>query len=90
MSKQDEMTDKFSKILTDDGKLLISYLYEIDMDDEYHNSWLPIYDLKSDLELLKEYSPTFQFFKGIDGIKSYDDTKDVVFVYQEKKKVDGE
>lgn len=81
-----EMTDKFANSLAVDGKLLISYLYSIDMDTEYHDNWYPIYDLKNDLELLKEYSPTFHFFKGVEGIKfCTDDIKDSVLIYQKKK-----
>ena len=56
------------------------------MDTEYHDNWYPIYDLKNDLELLKEYSPTFHFFKGVEGIKfCTDDIKDSVLIYQKKK-----
>lgn len=43
-------------------------------------------DLKNDLELLKEYSPIFHFFKGVNGIKhNDDDIKDSVLIYQKKK-----
>ena len=81
-----KMTDKFADKLAVDGKLLISYLYSIDLDTEYDDDWSPIYDLKNDLELLKEYSPTFHFFKGVNGIKLYDDDiKDSVLIYQKKK-----
>ncbi len=80
------MTDKFSDKLAVDGKLLISYLYSIDMNTEYDDDWSPIYDLKNDLELLKEYSPIFHFFKGVNGIKhNDDDIKDSVLIYQKKK-----
>ena len=79
------MTDKFSDKLAVDGKLLISYLYSIDMNTEY-DDWSPIYDLKNDLELLKEYSPIFHFFKGVNRIKhNDDDIKDSVLIYQKKK-----
>ena len=80
------MTDKFADKLAVDGKLLISYLYSIDMNTEYDDDWPPIYDLKNDLELLKEYSPIFHFFKGVNGIKhNDDDIKDSVLIYQKKK-----
>ena len=80
------MTDKFSDKLAVDGKLLISYLYSIDMNTEYDDDWSPIYDLKNDLELLKEYSPIFHFFKGVNGIKhNDDDIKDSVLIYQKNK-----
>ena len=80
------VTDKFSDKLAVDGKLLISYLYSIDMNTEYDDDWSPIYDLKNDLELLKEYSPIFHFFKGVNGIKhNDDDIKDSVLIYQKKK-----
>ena len=80
------MTDKFADKLAVDGKLLISYLYSIDMNTEYDDDWSPIYDLKNDLELLKEYSPIFHFFKGVNGIKhNDDDIKDSVLIYQKKK-----
>lgn len=80
------MTDKFADKLSVDGKLLISYLYSIDMNTEYDDDWSPIYDLKNDLELLKEYSPIFHFFKGVNGIKHIDDDiKDSVLIYQKKK-----
>ena len=80
------MTDKFADKLAVDGKLLISYLYSIDMNTEYDDDWSPIYDLKNDLELLKEYSPIFHFFKGVNGIKHIDDDiKDSVLIYQKKK-----
>ena len=80
------MTDKFADKLAVDGKLLISYLYSIDMNTEYDDDWSPIYDLKNDLELLKEYSPIFHFFKGVNGIEhNDDDIKDSVLIYQKKK-----
>ena len=55
------------------------------------SSWCPTFqlifnDLKNDLELLKEYSPIFHFFKGVNGIKhNDDDIKDSVLIYQKKK-----
>lgn len=36
------MTDKFADKLAVDGKLLISYLYSIDMNTEYDDDWSPI------------------------------------------------
>ena len=80
-----KMTDKFTGSLNENGKLLIGYLYEIDMETEYNIDWSPIYDLKGDLRLLNEYAPTFQFFTGVDGIKfSEIGIKDAVLVYQKK------
>ena len=77
-SELKKATDKFSDNLNDDGQLLISYLYS--------NCMYTSHSLKSNLRLLKEYSPSFYSFKGVGGIK-YDDTdiKDTVLIYQKKK-----
>ena len=73
-----KVTDNFAQNLNDDGQLLISYLYR--------NCRYTHHNLKANLELLKEYSLASYYFEGIDGIKSYDDTKDAVLVYQKKRK----
>ncbi len=77
-SELKKATDKFSDNLNDGGQLLISYLYS--------NCMYTSHSLKSNLRLLKEYSPSFYSFKGVGGIK-YDDTdiKDTVLIYQKKK-----
>ena len=77
------MTDKFSNLLNDDGKLLISYLYKTTKDTKYQKDWSLIYDLEKTFNVLKEYQPDLISFIGIDGLKFDDDnSKDAILVYR--------
>lgn len=73
-----QVTDKFSHNLNDDGQLMIGYLYNV---SKYNTD-----KLNNSLKLLKDYSPFFHSFKGINGIKYKDNYhKDTVLIYQKKK-----
>ena len=73
-----QVTDKFSHNLNDDGQLMIGYLYNV---SKYNAD-----KLNNSLKLLKDYSPFFHSFKGINGIKYKDNYhKDTVLIYQKKK-----
>ncbi len=77
------MVDKFSQLLTANGKLLISYLYETTENTKYQIDWCPIYDLKKTLGLLKEYKTKIITFPGVKGIKLKDENiKDSILVYK--------
>ncbi len=80
------MTDIYSKLLTDEGKLMISYLYMTSIGDPYNPRQKPIYNREALLKLLEEYDPEYESFVGINGIK-YNDKRvtDSVLVYKKNK-----
>lgn len=84
----EEAKDLFEKMkshLTEEGKLLFSYLYGIIDKTSYRTEWSPIYDLK---RVKKEISSDLDFytFDGVKGFKYDTNTNlDGVFVYQKKK-----
>lgn len=77
------MTDKMSKLLNENGQLLISYLYKTTKDTKYQEDWCPIYNLERTFEILWDYSPELISFIGVDGIKFEDENfKDSILVYR--------
>lgn len=77
------IVDKMSKLLNIDGLLLICYLYGTDINTEYRNNLNDVYRLNNTIELLKNYSPQFITFKGVDGVMFNDDNMvDSVLVYK--------
>lgn len=77
------MIDKMSQNLDDDGKLLISYLYDTTKYTKYEPNWNVIYDLENTLNILKAYNPYFISFIGTKGIKFNDNNiKDSVLIYK--------
>ena len=76
------MVDKMSSCLNEDGKMMISYLYQTTYDMDYKDEWAPIYHLEKTFSILNEYSPTLFSFVGIDGLKNCEnDRKDSVLIY---------
>lgn len=81
-----DMTDRMSKLLSDDGKLMISYLYQTTKDTKYQEDWSPIYNLEKIFTLLKEYDPTLISFIGTHGLKFNDSNmKDSILVYRKHR-----
>ena len=81
------MTDKMSKLLNMNSRLLISYLYLTTKDSKYQDNWTIIYDLQNTFKLLKDYNPELISFLGVDGIKFKDynsNAKDSILVYHKK------
>lgn len=79
------MTDKMSKLLNNNGMLLISYLYETVEQSGYQEDCCPIYDLEKTLKMLEEYDPEFISFQGVKGIKfNEEEIKDSLLVYRKK------
>ena len=74
------MVDNIEKNLNENGKLLISYLYNTSGKDfEYQADFCPIYNLERTLEILQEYNPELISFTGVDKLKDNNkDTKDSV------------
>ena len=82
MDKVKNMIDKMSKLLNEDSKLLISYLYRTTKYSKYIDEFAPIYDLKNTFKILKEYNPELFSFIGVDGTKFNEkNIKDSVLVY---------
>lgn len=83
------MTDQMSKYLLDDGKLLISYLYQTTKDTSYQEGWQLIYDLDKTFQILEDYQDHLSLisFVGVDGLKFHDEKiKDSVLVYQKPRR----
>ncbi len=79
-----EMIEKMSVYLNENGKMLMSYLY--DTDESYRTGYYPIYDFRVTFENLKEYNPELVTFIGMHSIIFNDDrTSDSVLVYEKKK-----
>lgn len=81
------MTDKTSKHLNKEGKMLISYLYETTKDSIYQQDWCPIYNLDKTFEILDEYNPELISFTGITNFafNSKKMTNDSVLIYTKKR-----
>ena len=79
-----EMIEKMSVYLNENGKMLMSYLYNTD--EAYRTKYCPIYDFRVTFEELKEYNPELISFIGMHSIAFNDDrTKDSILVYEKKK-----
>lgn len=79
------IVSKFSKLISKNGKLLISYLYDTTRDSEYKNYYPEIYNLNIVFDLLKKYNIELKSFIGIEGLKFKDHTiKDSVLIYHRK------
>lgn len=78
-----DMTDIMSKLLNDNGQLMISYLYQTTKDTKYQEDWSPIYNLDKLFDLLKEYDTSLISFIGTHGLKFKDQNmKDSILVYR--------
>lgn len=76
------MVDNLSKNLCDDGKMLISYLYQINSELEEEKDQEDIYNMNVVDELLKEYHHEVKSFIGTRGLKFHDaKDQDGVLIY---------
>ena len=77
------LVDKMINYLNEEGKLLISYLYQTQIDTKYYPDYAPIYNLKENYEALKDYLIYIESFKGINGIMEDEETKkDSILIYK--------
>lgn len=80
-----KMTDIMSEYLNENGKLMISYLYNTSIKDPVSPGWKKIYHLDKVKEVLNEYELALESFLGLAGIKYNDDSlKDSVLTYTKK------
>ena len=74
-----KMIEKMSIHLNENGKMLMSYLY--DTDESYRTGYYPIYNFHVTLENLKEYNPELITFIGMHSIIFNEDrTNDSILV----------
>lgn len=79
------LVDALNSILNDNGSILISYMYDtqLDSDYKYRDDWPEIYDLNKTLKYFAKYKPIFVNFQGIEGIKfKTNEIQDAVLVYK--------
>lgn len=81
------LVDKMNNNLSVDGKMLICYLYQTNINSKYQKGFASIYDLEKVYSLLGNYITSMETFCGIRGIIFEDDTydKDSILVYKKKK-----
>ena len=73
--------------LTDEGKLLISYLYDTTKNTTYQKNWSSIYNFDIVSSIFKEYHTELISFLGIKGIKmSNSSIKDSAILCRKRKK----
>lgn len=78
-----EMVDIEDKILEDNGKLLICYLYDMVNESKYNKSWPIIYNQERIKKVLKEFNPQFESFVGVDELMFVDKNNfDSIYVYK--------
>ena len=79
-----KLLDKLSLHLTEEGKILISYLYATAKDNTDENE-RGIYNRDKALEVLGAYITTIEDFTGMKGLKFKEEgIKDSVMIYQKK------
>ncbi len=77
---------KLNLSLSNQGKLMISYLWNTTIDSKYQKNWSSIYDLKNDFLVFQNFSPILLSFHGTDHYKFKDSTaKDSALIYQKKR-----
>lgn len=74
-----KIVDKILPHLSDDGKLLLAYLYETVENEEYDSIWPEIYDVRRVFDEL-QIPLDISYFQGVNGIY-----EDAVITYQKKK-----
>ena len=75
-----EMVDKMYDVTSDNGKMLLSYLYQTDRDSRYVEGECVIYNLPYVFKLLSKYDISLESFIGVDGLKFKEDTKDSILL----------
>lgn len=84
--KIEELFLKYSKNLSYDGLLLLSYLYDTTKDSKYDDSWEEIYNVQKILDDFKDYNLDIKSFRGIyDIIHDTNRIKDSVLIYKKNK-----
>lgn len=80
------LIDKISCNLNDDGRMLLCYLYNTNINSRYQNGFASIYDLEKVYLLLGNYITSMETFCGIRGIIFGDDNidRDSMLVYKKK------
>ena len=82
-----KLIDKIDGNLSDEGKLLICYLYQTNINSRYHKGYASIYDLEKVYSLFGSYITSMETFCGIRGI-IFDNDKldgDTILVYEKKR-----
>ena len=78
---------KFNNYLNNEGKMLVSYLYDTNADTIYDSKWADIYNLELMFQIFSEYNFKLHTFVGVDGLKWEDPNfkKDSVLIYTKRK-----
>lgn len=81
-----EIFDVSNKVLNDEGKLLISYLYDTTKESAFKKGWPPIYDQERVNKILKNYNPQIESFAGVENIMFGDKQNfDSIYVYKKNR-----
>jgi len=85
VNELENLLNKLSFNLNDNGKMLGCYLYKTTKDTEYREEWAEIYNLDKTFKVLNKYITSFESFIGTKGIlHKTNDWKDSVLIYQKK------
>lgn len=78
---------RYEKLLNNNGKILISYLYDTTINTKYIDKWADIYNLEEIFNIFNKYDLKLLTFVGVDGLKWQDDDykKDSILMYTKKK-----
>ena len=89
ISDLSNLVDDLVKIMNDNGSILISYMYDTQLDSnyEYRDDWPEIYDLDKTLKCFEKYNPVFLNFIGIEGILFKKDIgfQDAALIYKKNR-----
>ena len=78
--------NKYREHLNDNGKLLLSYLYDTTIDSKYDESWDAIYDIFKVMEMLGNDGLEIKSFVGTYGIiHDINKIKDSILIYKKVK-----
>ena len=77
----------FNNYLNNEGKMLVSYLYDTNANTIYDSKWADIYNLELMFQIFSEYNFKLHTFVGVDGLKWEDPNykKDSVLIYTKRK-----
>ena len=78
-----KLTDNMIKLLNNDGKLLMCYLYQTQSNTKYYSEYAPIYNLKETYKLFKNYLIELESFIGVHGLlHETESSKDSILIYK--------
>lgn len=82
------LIEKMANNLSEEGKMLICYLYDTTINSEYNEEWDYIYNLSKAYSLLGDYITSMESLCGIRGIIFEDEnySRDSVLVYNKSRK----